>query len=181
MKQLLLLVLISGSCYLTSCKGKKPSDQESQGSETAPSTPAQTSAGSSNSTKIYQVVVTPDSALLGKNREALVRVTKATAVPLQTPDGKDNGTELVVYLTLTNKIAIGKGESLHVDYPDSRLQLDNGNNITCDKGSDFLRAEPEATSHEEYWTYTVPAGAKPKGLNFFLDGTRVSVGLTLKD
>jgi hypothetical protein len=57
---------------------------------------------------------------------------------------------------------------------------DNGNNLTAATGTDFLRAEPEATSKEESWTYNLPAGTKPKALMLFLDGTRVSQGLTLK-
>ena len=70
---------------------------------------------------------------------------------------------------------------MSVSYADSRLQLDNGTNITHDSGSDFLRAQPEATSKEESWTYKIPAGAKPTALNLFMDETRVSVGVALSE
>jgi hypothetical protein len=75
---------------------------------------------------------------------------------------------------------IGEGSSISVSYSESRLELENGNNITAETGTDYLRAQPESTSKEESWTYKIPAGAKPKQLNLFMDDTRVSVAVTLE-
>jgi hypothetical protein len=68
-----------------------------------------------------------------------------------------------------------------VYYSYSRLQLDNGTNITHDSGSGNLNAQPEATSEEQSWVYKIPAGAKPTALNLFMDETRVSVGVALSE
>jgi len=128
----------------------------------------------------YTVSISPDSALLGKSMEALVKVTGGTAIALSDPDGKDNGVELVLKLQVTNRNTIETGGSISVSYADSRLQLDNGNNIAAETGTDYLRAQPEASSGIESWTYKIPAGAKPTALNLFLDGTRSSVSVSLK-
>jgi hypothetical protein len=118
---------------------------------------------------------------LGKKKEALVKITGATAMSLADPDGKDNGIELVINMTVTNKNTISDGNSVSVSYSNSRLQLDNGTNITCESGTDYLRAQPEASSKVESWTYKIPAGAKPKALNLFMDETRVSVNVSLSE
>jgi hypothetical protein len=182
MKRVFTLGLVATALAFTACKG----DKKEEGSENAAAAQSSASAPAeeqksapANQPKEYKVTVTPDSAILGKKKEALVKIAGATAIALTDPDGKDNGIELVIDLTLTNKQQIGEGQSIHVDYPDSRLQLDNGTNITCDKGTDYLRAQPEATSNKESWTYKIPAGAKPTALNLFSDGTRVSVGIAL--
>jgi hypothetical protein len=166
--------------FLTACKSKHQADSGSEVPVAHDNSSGEQPKEGANQTKQYTVQVTPDTAVLGKSREALVKITGATAVALQDPDGKDNGLEVVIHLQLTNKTHIGVGSPISVGYPDSRLQLDNGNNITCNTGTDFLRAEPEATSKEESWTYEVPAGVKPKALNLFMDGTRVTVEMSLK-
>jgi hypothetical protein len=181
MKRVITLGIMATVLVFAACKDKKKdATSETTGSTTTPATEEQKSAPA-NQPKEYKVTITPDSAILGKSKEALVKITGATAMALTDADGKDNGVELVVKLTLTNKGQIGKGSNIHVDYPNSRLQLDNGTNITCDNGTDFLRAEPEATSKEESWTYKIPAGAKPTQLNLFMDDTRVSVGVSLSE
>ena len=133
-----------------------------------------------NQPKSYTVTLSPDSALLGKSMEALVKLSGGTAIALTDPDGKDNGIELVLKLQVSNRNTIETGGSISVSYADSRLQLDNGNNIAAETGTDYLRAQPEATSTIESWTYKIPAGAKPSALNLFLDGTRSSVNVSLK-
>lgn len=180
MKRILYSFMMIASLSVVACKGKKDDKAADTSASTEATTPKSSDA-IANQPKNYKVVITPDSALLGKKSEALVKATGGTAVALQDPDGKDNGIELNVKLQLTNKGKIGDGSSISVSYSDSRLQLDNGNNITAETGTDYLRAAPEATSKEESWTYKIPAGAKPAALNLFLDGTRVSVKVALED
>jgi hypothetical protein len=181
MKRVITLGLVASVLVFSACKGGK----KEEGTETATSTestsgtPAEEKKSGANQPKEYTVTFTPDSALLGKKKEALVKVTGGTAIALTDPDGKDNGVELTIKLTVTNKSHIGDGSSVSVSYGDSRLQLDNGTNITHDNGTDYLRAQPEATSKEESWTYKIPAGAKPAALNLFYDETRVSIGIAL--
>jgi hypothetical protein len=180
MKRVITLGIMASLLVFAACKDKKKdATSETTGSTTTPATEEQKSTAPANQPKEYKVTITPDSAILGKSKEALVKITGATAMALTDADGKDNGVELVVKLTLTNKGQIGKGSNIHVDYPNSRLTLDNGTNITCDTGTDYLRADAEATSKEESWTYKIPAGAKPTNLNLFMDETRVSVGVSL--
>lgn len=182
MKKALPLIVLTSVLYLYSCKGgdKKKEETGEATSTTQPAGSEEQKSAPANQPKEYKVTVTPDSAILGKKKEALVKVIGATAIALTDPDGKDNGIELTFKLTVTNTTHIGEGSSVSVSYADSRLQLDNGNSITHDSGTDFLRAQPEATSKEESWTYKIPAGAKPKALNLFMDGTRVSVNVGLE-
>ncbi|MEP6682973.1 MAG: hypothetical protein ABJA35_06930 [Parafilimonas sp.] len=174
--------LVTASILLVACKGNNDSKEAKD--STAENTATSNSSGSNetaNQSKNYEVSFTPDSAVIGKQHEALVKLTGGTAVVIQDADGKDEGLELNLKLTLTNKLKIDDGASIHVDYTDSRLQLDNGTSITSESGTDFLRADPEATSKEETWTYKIPAGTKPAALSLFLDGTRASVNIALKD
>ena len=182
MKRVTLLGLMATVLVFAACKGG--SKKEEAGNTASTETPAgseEKKSAPANQPKEYKVTITPDSAILGKKKEALVKITGATAIVLTDPDGKDNGIELTFKLTVTNKTHIGDGSSVSVSYSDSRLQLDNGTNITHDSGTDFLRAQPEATSKEESWTYKIPAGAKPTALNLFMDDTRVSVGVALSE
>jgi hypothetical protein len=168
---------------LSACKndGKKEETNETTGSSQPAASGEEQKPAAANQPKEYKVTITPDTAYLGKKKEALVKLTGGTAVALTDPDGKDNGIELTIKLMVTNKTPIGDGSSVTVSYAHSRLQLDNGTNITHDSGTDYLRAQPEATSKEESWTYKIPAGAKPAALNLFMDDTRVSVGVSLSE
>ena len=182
MKRVITLALIATVLVFSACKGgKKEETSEATGSTQQTAAGEEQKPAAANQPKEYKVTITPDSAILGKKKEALVKVTGATAMALTDADGKDNGIEVSFKLTLTNRNKIGEGYGIHVDYPNSRLKLDNGTTITHDSGSDYLRAEPEATSKEETWTYKVPAGAKPTELNLFMDETRVSVGVSLSE
>jgi hypothetical protein len=183
MKRVTLLSLLATVLVFAACKSDSKKDETGDADASS-----QTSAGNeekkpapANQPKEYKVTVTPDSAILGKKKEALVKVIGATAIVLTDADGKDNGIEITFKLTLTNRGKIGEGSYLHVDYPNSRLQLDNGTNITHDSGTGYLEAQPEATSEEESWTYKIPAGAKPTALNLFMDETRVSVNVSLSE
>lgn len=182
MKRVILLGTMASVLVLSACKGgdKKEATGENAASSTS-STPAEESKQAANQPKEYKVVFTPDSAILGKKKEALIKITGATAMAMTDPDGKDNGIELVVKLQATNKEHINEGSSISVSYSNSRLQLDNGTNVVCKTGTDFLRAQPEATGEEESWTFDIPAGAKPTALNLFMDDTRVAVGVALSE
>jgi hypothetical protein len=183
MKRVILLGTIASVLALSACKGgdKKETTSENAATSTPSSTPAEENKQAANQPKEYKVVFTPDSAILGKKKEALVKITGATAMAMTDPDGKDNGIELVVKLQATNKQTIKEGSSFSVSYADSRLSLDNGTNVVCKTGTDYLRAQPEATGKEESWTFEIPAGAKPTALNLFYDDTRVSVGVALSE
>ena len=174
-------MLTLGITLAVSCNN---AGKEKDGNKDAPATtgenPVPAEPKTANQPKSYNAVFAPDSAILGKSNEALVKVTGSSAVALTDPDGKDNGIELVIKLQVTNRGKIGEGNSLSISYSDSRLQLDNGTSIAAETGSDYLRAEPEASSKIESWTYQIPAGAKPSALNLFMSGTRVSMGVTFK-
>lgn len=183
MKRVITLGLVTTVLAFSACKGDSKKEESSENASSAQSSGAgeEQKSAPANQPKEYKVTITPDSAILGKKKEALVKITGATAVALTDPDGKDNGVELTFKLTVTNKMTIGDGSSVSIAYSNSRLQLDNGTNITHDSGTDYLRAQPEATSGEESWTYKIPAGAKPAALNLFYDDTRVSVGVALSE
>lgn len=183
MKRVITLGLVATVLVFSACKGdgKKEESSETAASTQSSGPSEEKKPAAANQPKEYNVTITPDSAILGKKKEAFVKIAGATAIALTDPDGKDNGIELTVKLSVTNKTHIGDGSSVSVSYSNSRLQLDNGTNITCDSGTDFLRAQPEATSGVESWTYKVPAGAKPTALNLFMDDTRVSVSVALSE
>lgn len=183
MKRVITLGLVATVLVFSACKGGKKEESGDNASATQSSSgaPAEEHKQAANQPKEYKVTFTPDSAILGKKKEALVHIASATAIVLTDPDGKDNGIELVVKLQATNKQTIKDGSSFSVSYADSRLALDNGTNVVCKTGTDYLRAQPEATGKEESWTYEIPAGAKTTALNLFYDDTRVSVSVTLSD
>jgi hypothetical protein len=184
MKRVTLLSLIATVLVFTACKGDSKKDETGDANSSA-QTPAtsgeEQKSAPANQPKEYKVTFTPDSAILGKKKEAFIKIAGATAIALTDPDGKDNGIELTVKLSVTNKEHIGDGNSVAVYYTESRLQLGNGTNITAYSGSNNLSAQPEATSNEESWIYKIPAGAKPTALNLFMDGTRVSVNVNLSE
>src|SRR5438034_8341247 len=154
-KATLVTILIASFLFtMTACKGKKAADNQEPSTSAATENAATTkpAAGTANEPKKYTVVFTPDSLILGKKSEAFIKCIGGDAVELQDADGKSTGIQIDFKLRLTNKNHIGGGSNIHVDYTDARLQLDNGTSVVCDKGTDFLRAEPEA-SKEETWTF----------------------------
>jgi hypothetical protein len=183
MKRVITLSLVAFVLVFAACKSgsKKEETNETTGSTQPAAGEEQKSGTPANQPKEYKVTITPDSAILGKKKEALVKVVGATAMALTDADGKDNGIELTFKLTVTNKSHIGDGSSVSLYYTESRLQLDNGTSITHDSGTGNLSAQPESTSKEESWTYKIPANAKPTALNLFMDETRVSVGVSLSE
>lgn len=182
---LIRVFALAGALAVLSCNNDKKQAENADSNEasttnTGSSDESSKSEPKAGNVKEYQVTFETDTALLGKQKNLLITLKGGTAIALQDQDGKDQGIELTIRLTLTNKSSIGTGSSDHVDYTDSRLQLDNGTNISAKTGTDYVRAEPEATSKEESWTYTLPAGTKSKALTLFKDDTRVVVGVTMK-
>jgi hypothetical protein len=141
--------------------------------------PAESPASPANEPKSYSVTFGPDTASLGKNKEAGIKLLAGKATELADPDGKSEGTELSFKMSLTNKNKIG-GNSINVSPSDFRLVLDNNTSISRFNGSS-VSAEPEATKQsDDVITYRLPAGTKPKALNLFYDETRASVSVSLK-
>ncbi|PWV56972.1 hypothetical protein [Chitinophaga sp. S165] len=179
MKRTTLVLSLGLMVALAACKGKNKtenadqqttSEQQADNSTPAASTPA-------NEPKTYQVAFSPDTAYLGKTKEAFVRVKSGKAVELSDADGKVTGTEITYELEVTNKNQVG-GNGIFINPGDFRLQLDNGNNLTHDNYN-TLNVDAESTKSSEN-KFRLPAGAKPKTLNLFYDETRVSVGVELK-
>jgi hypothetical protein len=178
MKKTFITIATVSTIALFSCKDKakqaegetKPAaEQTTSNAETTPAT---------NEPKTYKVTFAPDTVYLGKNKEAFVKIKNAKAVALQNPDGKSEGTELTFDLDVTNKNAVG-GNSLFFRTDNFRLQLDNNNSITEYNGTSS-GVDAESTKELAGVTYKIPADAKPKTLNLFHDGTRVSVTVTLE-
>jgi hypothetical protein len=142
-----------------------PASTEAPKKENAPETVAYTAA--------------PDTAILGKSREAFVKVVDANAVSLQDADGKSTGSELTIKLSVTNKSKLDNKKFFSLPSSDARLELSNGNAITSTRTDGSSSPEPESTT-EATWVFSLPANTKATKLNFFLDGTRVSVGLKEK-
>lgn len=172
---LVLTVLVS----VIACKGKKENsgDAGNTSTEQTPSTSGEESKPA-NEPKSYTVTFSPDTAYLGKNKEAFVRLKNARAVELFDADGKSTGIELSYEMEVTNKQALGTS-SVFMNPSNFRLQLDNGTNITHDNYNS-VSVQPESTGSSVDNKFRIPVGAKPKALNLFLDETRVSVGVELK-
>jgi len=167
-----------GIIALSSCGSSKkdqPADTTITKTETTVTVPAKTE----NAPESVDYLVSPDTAILGKNKEALVKVTEAKSVVLQDADGKATGAELTVKLLVTNKSTLDAKKYFSVSASDARLELDNKTSIPGRKDTGSTEPEAEAST-EAVWIFQLPAGTNPSKLNFFLDGTRVSVGLAKK-
>lgn len=181
MKRIILVFSVGLMVVFAACKGKNktenaeqqttPSEQQTENSPAA-ATPA------ANQPKTYEVVFAPDTAYLGKKKEAFVRVKNAKAVELSDADGKITGTEITYELEVTNKNQVG-GNGIFINPANFRLQLDNGNNLTHDNYNS-LNVDAESTKSSIDNKFRLPAGAKPKSLNLFYDETRVAMGVEMK-
>ncbi|WP_342330086.1 hypothetical protein [Pedobacter sp. FW305-3-2-15-E-R2A2] len=184
-KQFLRLSIVAlGMLSFASCKNKdkktgETADTTALTQTTAPAATT-TPAPVGNEPLSYIITAFPDSALLGKKNEALVKILESKAVALQDADGKADGMEVTIKLTVTNKSTVGKETFFSVNYSDARLQLDNNTAVAATNGSGSANPAPETTSEAE-WTFKVPANAKPKKLSLFLDQTRVAVDLKVEE
>ena len=181
-KSIIAITLLTGILVLNSCKGK---DQETTTSETAipvEVVPATTETAAASEPKSYTVNVapgTPETILLGKNKEASLKILNLKAIDLSDPDGKSLGIQLSYQLELTNKNPIG-GSYVQIDPSKFRLELDNGTKISHDDYSSVLADAESTKTTTEDCIFKLPAGTKPVALNLFYDETRVSVKLEMK-
>ncbi len=178
-KSLIAITLLSGILTLNSCKGKTDDATTEVATPTETSvTPAETiTAAEPKSYAVTLAPGTPEIILLGKNKEASLKLMNLKAIDLSDPDGKSLGIEFSYDLEVTNKKPIGES-AIYIDPTTFRLELDNGTKITYDKYN-TVDVSPESTKISTPNTYKLPAGTKPKALNLFFDETRVSVNLQI--
>src|ERR1700754_1373730 len=184
MKKFFLLAAATASVFMFSCKTKSDKTPATDTAKTAaaqpasPTTATPPAAQATNAPKTYTVTFTPDTAILGKQQEAALKVIPVNAVDLSDPDGKSKGIEFTFKVSLTNKNKIG-GNGIGFSSHDFRLLLDNNTSISEYTGA-YLSADPEASKESDVITYKIPAGAKPKALNLFYNETRATVGLSFQ-
>jgi len=171
------VVAIAAFSMMYSCKGKNKEAASDTGATQEPAKKEAASTTPANEPKTYTVTFSPDTVLLGKDKEAAVKIKNAKAVALQNPDGKDEGIEMSFDLDVTNKNKIG-GHNFFFRTDNFRMVLDNGQNITQADGT-AEGVDPESTKELKGIKYKIPPGAKPKTLNLFHDETRASVGVEL--
>lgn len=170
------ILLLSGIVATYSCKESKK-EQATQATTSQPAADNTSGTVAAAEPKTYVVTASPDSALLGKNKEALIKIKDLKAIELSNPDGTSAGVELTYKIELTNKNAIG-GSEIGLPTTDFRLELDNGNKIA--PNSIFVSAAAEATKLSDDDKFIIPAGAKPTALSLFYDQTKASIKLEMK-
>ena len=183
MKKIYFAVVIYSAIAFTGCKSKSKTADSADSVNTETTAPveqpvASTNASPANAPKSYTIKFAPDSAVLGKQKEAAIKLIGVGATDLSDPDGKSQGIELTFKINLTNKNKIG-GAEISVSPSDFRLVLDNNTSISQTSGN-YVSSEPESSKESDVVTYRLPAGSKPKTLNLFYDETRSSVGLTIE-
>ena len=178
---LITAILLSGLISFNSCKKKEAivGTQTNAVTTEKNETALETTAATSSQPKTYQVIATPDAVLLGKNKEASVKLINLKAVELSDPDGKVTGIEISYGIELTNKNSIAQGDYIQLDVSKFRLVLDNGSKISHDNYNG-VSASADETKTVEGNTFKLPAGTKPVSLNLFYDETIVNVKLDLK-
>lgn len=179
MKKLALpLVVVALMVTTYACKSKTDAASDKAAESAAPATEAKPESNNAAETKTYSVTVTPDSAALGKNKEALLKITNVKATQLNDPDGKSTGIELSYDLELTNRNDL-KGDNVFINPSDFRLVLDNGTKITHDNYNS-VAADAQSTKTSVDNKFKLPAGTKPVALNLFFSETSAQVKLELK-
>jgi hypothetical protein len=176
-------ILVAG---MMACKGKNKEADANAGTEQTPTPgsndakPAEENkpAAPANAPKTYQLGLMPDSVILGKEKEAFVKLMGGEAIELQDAEGKSTGMNIKFKLRVTNKSTLENKKFFNISAGDARLELDNGTNTTY-KNAGSLNPDPES-SKDDVWEFEIPAGTKPTKLNLFYDGTRVSVAVSLK-
>lgn len=180
MKKNLYLCATVAAMFLFSCESKTQDETTAAATttETGNSEQASQEVAVTNEPKTYKVTFTPETAVLGKKKEASIKVLPGTATELTDPDGTVQGTELTFKISLTNNNKIGEN-TIGVSPSDFRLVLEDNTSISQSTGS-YISTEPESTSESSEITYRLPAGAKPKTLNLFYDETRASVSVSMQ-
>lgn len=176
MKKIIIPLLSLAMISFFACKDKAK-DKAADGSNTT-SAPSSDGNGSPSEPKSYAITFSPDTVLLGKNKEVFVKLKNGKGVELLDPDGKEEGIQITFDLDVTSRNKVG-GNGVFFRTDNFRLTLDNGNNITENKGG-AETVDPESTKEYKEITYKLPAGTKPTALNLFHDETRVSVQIDMK-
>lgn len=174
-----IAVFFAFATMFIACKNSAKEQTEENTTATANTENVTSPTVTENAPEMVMYTTTPDSAILGKTKEALVKIKEATSVLLQDADGKSTGAELTLKLLTSNKSTLDNKKYFSLSSSDARLELDNGNSITVEKTNGNSSPEPEASTEAE-WIFNLPSGTAPKKLNFFLDGTRVSVNFAKK-
>ena len=179
-KSFIAIAVLSGILTLSSCKEKTEETPLTEAAtEVVSNTTESTAVVSEPKSYIINVAPgSPDTILLGKEKEASLKLINMKAIDLSDPDGKSLGIQFSYDIELTNKRAIG-GSKVYIDPSTFRLELDNGTKISHDDYTSF-NAEAESTVTRSGLIFKLPAGTKPVALNLFLDETRVSVKLEMK-
>ena len=177
MKKMILPIIALSMVQLISCTDN-PKDKTTHDSNTAANADSNGSGSTVSEPKSFTLTFTPDTVILGKNKELLVKILNGKGVELLDPDGKDQGIQVTFDLDVTSRNKVG-GNGIFFRTDNFRLTLDNGNNITESKGG-AETVDPESTKEYKEITYKLPAGTKPTTLNLYHDETRVSVTVDLK-
>ena len=173
MKNTILAISLLMSIALLSCKGKKSSSATANEQSTEVG-----KQGSAASSATMTITALPDSAILGKKNEVVMRVKNLKALTLSDPDGKTKGTEFTYDIEATNKNAIG-GPSVFINPQDFRLELDNGTKISNESYHSFS-VDAESTGSSADNKFKLDPGAKPVALDLFYDETRAVIKLNVK-
>lgn len=178
MKKTFIVIATVSALALFSCKDKAKETESGEKATTETEKKTAEADKPANEPKTYKIVFAPDTLYLGKDKEAFVKIKNAKAVAIVNPDGKSEGMELTFDLDVTNKKPVGGG-TIFFRTDNFRLTLDNGNNITQDTGG-AESVDAESTKEFKGIVYKIPVDTKPKSLNLFHDGTRVTVAITVE-
>src|SRR4051812_49093896 len=108
MKKTILASAIVFAITLAACKNKKNTESSEQAStEQTDNKNAAANNSPANEPKSYAVIFSPDTAYLGKNKEAFIRLKDGKAVELSDADGKITGIEFSYEIEVTNKRKLG--------------------------------------------------------------------------
>jgi hypothetical protein len=176
-KQIISVLLLSVLLCFNSCKKNGENSENTPSSEVAQESNSETTT--SSEPKTFTVTATPETLLLGKNKEASVKLQNLKAVELSNSDGVITGIELSYEIELTNKNSISQGGYISLNPSKFRLILDNGNKISHENYNS-VSTDPDETKTAIGNTFKLPAGTKPVSLNLFYDETIVNVKIDLK-
>ncbi|MBN9296698.1 MAG: hypothetical protein J0I41_06790 [Filimonas sp.] len=180
MKRILLILSLAALVSLNSCKDKTKDNNTNNTTTTSGDVAKDQPKATGNAPLSYAITYSPDSAILGTSREAFVKFTGGETIALQDPDGKATGMQATFGLSITNKSTLDKSVYFGLMASEARIELDNSTSIPLSKEEGDVNPAPESTT-QATWKATFPANTKPVKLNLFLNGTRVSVGLTLTE
>ncbi|MDQ2752056.1 MAG: hypothetical protein M3R72_03440 [Bacteroidota bacterium] len=124
------------------------------------------------------ITAMPDSAVVGKKNEIIIKVKNFKAVTLSNPDGKVTGMELTYDIQATNRNPVGSG-LVTINPSDFRLELDNGTKISHDSYNSF-NVDGDATASSTDNIFKLDPGTKPVALDVFYDQTRGVIKLNIQ-